>query len=107
MVCVPLCQDLGKPDLQILLLPAVNGSQDPYKPVGTEDRALSCSAGLGDQHPALHVLTPATHNLLLCSLEGLKESALKPKARMFFSQALHSLTDPYLSTIQSPRPPEA
>lgn len=73
MVCVPLLQDFGKPDLQILPVPAVDGSQDPHKPVGTEDRVLACSAGPGDQQPASHVLTPATRNLLLCSLEGLKE----------------------------------
>lgn len=61
--------------------PCCGWSQDPYKPVGTEDRALPCSAGLGDQQPASHVLTPATHDLLFCSLEGLKGSVLEPKSQ--------------------------
>lgn len=65
---VSLFRDFGIPGLQTVPLPAVGGSQDPHKPLGTEDRTLACSAGLGDQHPGSHVLTPATHNLLLCSL---------------------------------------
>lgn len=74
--------------------PTVDGSHDPHKPLGTEDRTLSCSTGFGDQHPDPHVLSLATHNLL-CSLKGRKESVLEPESQdVFFSHTLHALTDP-------------